>query len=145
MYWCDVDVTHKIEVANMDGDDRHVLVRRGLHYPNGLTLDDTNNRLYWVDSSLDTLEYYDLERHTITTLLDRSSVLSYPFGLTSIGAHLYWTDWSRDAVYRGDKETASNTTVLVSGLRQPMDIHAYDRNQTLPGIKTQNFHLLGLK
>ena len=136
MYWCEVGVRHKIEVANMDGDDRRVLVRRGLYYPNGLTLDDTNNRLYWVDSSLDILEYYDLERHTITTLLDRNSVLSYPFGLASIDAHLYWTDWNHDAVYQGDKETASNTTVLVSGLSQPMDIHAYDRNQTLPGIKT---------
>ena len=135
MYWCEVGVTHKTEVANMDGDDRHVLVRRGLYYPSGLTLDDTNYRLYWVDSSLDTLEYYDLGRHTITTLLDRYSVLSYPFGLTSIDAHLYWTDWSRDAVYQGDKETASNTIVLVSGLSQPMDIHAYDRNQTLPGIQ----------
>ena len=145
MYWCDVGVTHKIEVANMDGDDRHVLVRRGLYYPNGLTLDDTNNRIYWVDSSLDTLEYYDLERHTITTLLDRDYALSYPFGLTSIDAHLYWTDWNYDAVYQGDKETASNRTVLVSGLSQPMDIHAYDRNQTLPGIKIQNLYLLGLK
>ena len=145
MYWSEVGVTHKIEVANMDGDDRHVLVRRGLYYPTGLTLDDTNNRLYWVDSSLDILEYYDLGRHTITTLLHRSYVLSYPFGLTSIHAHLYWTDWNRDAVCQGDKETASNTTVLVSGLRQPMDIHAYDRNQTLHGTKIQNFYLLGLK
>ena len=135
MYWSEVGVKHKIEVANMDGYDRHALVRRGLYYPNGLTLDDTKNRLYWVDSSLDTLEYYDLGRHTITTLLDRYSVLSYPFGLTSIDAHLYWTDWSRGAVYQGDKETASNTIVLVSGLSQPMDIHAYDRNQTLPGIQ----------
>ena len=133
MYWCEVGRTHKIEVANMDGDDRRVLVRRGLYYPNGLALDDTNNRLYWVDSSLDTLEYYDLARHTITTLLDRNSLLSYPFGLTFIGDHLYWTDWNREAVYRADKETASNITVLVNGLSQPMDIHAYDRNQTLPG------------
>ena len=136
MYWCDVGAAHKIEVANMDGHDRHVLVRRGLYYPNGLTLDDTNNRLYWVDSYYNALEYYDLTRHTITTLVDGNSVLSYPFGLTSIDDHLYWTDWNRDAVYQADKKTALNTTVLVSGLSQPMDIHAYDRNQTLPGVKT---------
>ncbi|KAL9989114.1 hypothetical protein ACROYT_G003625 [Oculina patagonica] len=132
MYWCEVGNKPKIEVANMDGDKRRMLVRRGLHNPNGLTLDDTKNRLYWVDSSLDTLEYYDLERHTITTLLDRSSILSHPFGLTSLDDQLYWTDSNRYAVYQADKTTASNPKVLVRGLRSPMDIHAYDRNETLP-------------
>ena len=117
----------------MDGDDRRVLVRRGLYYPNGLTLDDKNNRLYWVDSSFDTLEYYDLQRHTITTLLDRVSIFSYPFGLTSLDDDLYWTDWYRHAVYQADKRTASNSKILVGGLNRPMDIHAYDRNKTLPG------------
>ena len=133
MYWCNHGVNHKIEVANMDGDDRRVLVRRGLYYPNGLTLDDTNNRLYWVDSYYDALEYYDLQRHTITTLLHRDYIFSYPFGLTSLDDYLYWTDWNRHAVYQADKRTASNSKILVNGLIQPMDIHAYDRNKTLPG------------
>ena len=117
----------------MDGDDRRVLVRRGLYYPNGLTLDDTNNRLYWVDSYYDALEYYDLQRHTITTLHYRSSSLYNPFGLTSLDDFLFWTDQSRNAVYQADKRTASNSKILVNGLMQPMDIHAYDRNKTLPG------------
>ena len=133
MYWCNRGDKEKIEVANMDGDDRRILVKRGLSSPNGLTLDDTNNRLYWVDSGFDTLEYYDLERHTITTLIDSYSILRYPFGLTSLDGQLYWTDWYLDVVNQADKETASNIMVVVSGLTQPMDIHAYDRNQTLPG------------
>jgi len=122
----------------MDGDDRRVLVRRGLYYPNGLTLDDKNNRLYWVDSSLDSLEYYDLQRDTITTLLDRDSIFSYPFGLTSLDDYLYWTDWYRYGIYQADKRTASNSKILVSGLSQPRDIHAYDRNKTLPGKITHS-------
>ena len=133
MYWCNRGVDHKIEVAHMDGDDRRVLVRRGLYYPNGLTLDDKNNWLYWVDSNFRALEYYDLERHTITTLLHGNYILSYPFGLTLLDDHLYWTDWYRYAIYQADKRTASNPKVLYSGLRRPMDVHAYDRNKTLPG------------
>ena len=140
MYWCNRGVDHKIEVANMDGDDRRVLVRRGLYYPNGLTLDDTNNRLYWVDSYFDSLEYYDLQRHTITTLSDSNSILSYPFGLTSLDDFLFWTDQSRNAVYQADKSSASNLKILVSGLSQPMDIHAYDRNKTLPGKNEHSLH-----
>ena len=137
MYWCNEGIDHKIEVANMDGYDRTVLVRRGVYSPNGLTLDDKNNRLYWVDSSFETLEYYDLQRHTITTLLDRVSILSHSFGLTSLDDYLYWTDRYRDAVYQADKRTALNSKILVSGLIQPSDIHAYDRNKTLPGEITR--------
>ena len=133
MYWCQVGFNRKIEVANMDGDGRRMLVRRGLYYPNGLTLDDNKNRLYWVDTFFDTLEYYDFQRHTVTTLLERSSFLRYPFGLTLLDDHLYWTDRYEDAVFQANKTTPSNATVFVSGLVNPMAIHAYDRNKTLPG------------
>jgi len=133
MYWSEVGEDRKIEVANMDGGERRLLVRRGLYYPNGLTLDGNKNRLYWVDSFFETVEYYDLQRHTVTTLLDGSSLLQYPFGLTSLDDHLYWTDGSMDAVLQANASTPSNATVLISGLTSPMDIHAYDRNITLPG------------
>ena len=133
MYWCNWGPDHKIEVASMDGHDRRVLVRRGLYYPNGLTLDETNNWLYWVDKYYDSLEYYDLERDAITTLLHRSSILRYPFGLTLLDDHLYWTDFVYGRIYQADKTTALNSSVLVSGLRQLNDIHAYDRNETVPG------------
>lgn len=134
MYWCQVGGNRKIEVANMDGDSRRMLVRRGLYYPNGLTLDDTENKLYWVDELFQALEYYDLQRHTVTTLLDGSSALQYPSGLTSLDDHLYWTDlYSWNAILQTHKSTPSNVTVLVSGLTYPRDIHAYDRNKTLPG------------
>ena len=133
MYWCQVGLNRKIEVANMDGDGRRMLVRRGLYYPYGLTLDDTENKLYWADQLFKTLEYYDLQRHTVTTLLYSSSVLRYPFGLTSLDDHLYWTDQYNGVVFQATKSTPSNATMLVSGLTYPMDIHAYDRNKTLPG------------
>jgi len=134
MYWCDWGVDHKIEVANMDGGGRRLLVERGLYWPNGLTLDRTNDRLYWVDAWYDILEFYDLETHSITTLIERSYILQHPFGLTLFDDHLYWTDWSLDTVYKADKTSpSSNFTVFADGLGQPMDIHAYDKNQTLPG------------
>lgn len=133
MYWCQVGKHRKIEVANMDGDGRRLLVRRGLYYPNGLTLDNNKNRLYWVDSFFDTLEYYDLQHHTVTTLLDRSPFMRSPFGLTSLDDLLYWTDGYMDAVLQANTSTPSNVTVLISGLTNPMDIQTYDRNKTLPG------------
>ena len=138
MYWCDWGDDHKIEVANMDGRNRSILVKRGLYWPNGLTLDDTNRRLYWVDAWFETLEYYDLESHTITTLMKNSSILPHPFGLTLFENYLYWTDWALNVVYKAEKDTLSNLKVVLGGLSQPMDIHAYDTNKTLPGKTQQN-------
>ena len=132
MYWCDWGSSPKIEFANMDGQSRQELVTRGLYWPNGLTLDDSNNRLYWVDAFLDVLEYYDLKLHKITTLLEKA-ILLHPFGVTSIDDQLFWTDWYNPVVYKADKKTVSNASILISGLSQPMNIHAYDRNKTLPG------------
>jgi len=141
VYWCDWGKQPKIELANMDGQGRQELVTRGLYWPNGITLDDLNNRLYWVDAYLDVLEYYDLKLHKITTLLE-DGILLHPFGLTSIDDQLYWTDWSKSVVYKADKKTASNADILVDGLRLPMDIHAYDRNKNLPGKEnlSGNYH-----
>jgi len=133
MYWCDWGEDHKIEVANMDGRNRSILVKRGLQWPNGLTLDDTNRRLYWVDAGFQTLEYYDLKDHTITTLMKSSKILPDPFGLTLFENYLYWTDWALDAVYQAEKDTFSNLKIVLGGLSAPVDIHAYDTNKSLPG------------
>ncbi|XP_022782783.1 low-density lipoprotein receptor-related protein 4-like isoform X2 [Stylophora pistillata] len=132
IYWCDRGTVPKIETANMDGSSRRILVKRALYWPSGLTLDEANNRLYWVDSYLQIFEYYDFKRHTVTTVIKDGYKLPYPFGLTLLESHLYWTDWSSRVVYRAEQKTLSNRTVVVSGLGQPMDIHAYDRSKLLP-------------
>ena len=118
----------------MTGKQRVVLVNSGLQAPNGLTLDPSKNRLYWVDGRNNRLEYLDLNQNNTVTLISSDSVLPYPFGLTILGDHLYWTDWQRYAVYRADKETGDNVTSFVTGIGKPMDIHGYNLSEySIPG------------
>ena len=51
----------KIERAGMDGLERHVIVRSNLTWPNGLAIDYSELRLYWVDAGTKRIEYSDLD------------------------------------------------------------------------------------
>ena len=134
MYWTDSGSQPKIEKAEMNGKRRVVLVNSSLAWPNGLTLDQGNNRLYWVDAHYHKLEYLDLNNNNRVTLITSQNVLRHPFGLTLVGDFLFWTDWYPGAVVCADKETGSNVTTFIAGLGQPMDIHGYGLNElTIPG------------
>ena len=59
-----------------------------------------------------------------------SDLLPHPFGLTLLGSHIYWTDWTLKGVYRAEKHTGANQQVLVRGLpKRPMDIHVYSTSR----------------
>ena len=127
MYWSDWGSIPKIEKAEMTaGKARSVIVSWNLHWPNGLTLDHDNNRLYWVDGYNNNLEYFDVVQGNRRTLISSLSSLPHPFGLTVLGDYLYWTDWQLDAIYRANKDDGGELTSVISGLGQPMDIHGYN-------------------
>lgn len=56
MYWTDWGENPKIECANLDGQERRVLVNTSLGWPNGLALDLQEGRLYWGDAKTDKIE-----------------------------------------------------------------------------------------
>lgn len=64
MYWSDWSSSNalngKIETAWMNGDQRKVFVDTELQWPNGLTIDYFNRKLYWCDSYLDKIERISL-------------------------------------------------------------------------------------
>lgn len=58
MFWTDWGEVPKIERASMDGDirTRKVIVSERIFWPNGLTVDFDNRKLYWVDGKLKFIE-----------------------------------------------------------------------------------------
>lgn len=52
MYWTDWGTNAKIERATLGGNFRTDIVNTSLVWPNGLTLDYEEQRLYWADASL---------------------------------------------------------------------------------------------
>lgn len=57
LFWTDWGQNPKIERSGMDGIGRKVIISENLYWPNGLTLDYPNRRLYFTDARLDFIEF----------------------------------------------------------------------------------------
>lgn len=69
IYWADWDRDGpKIEMSNMDGTERSVLVEEDLGLPNGLTLDADNQQLCWADAGEEPLleTFQRISPHALT-------------------------------------------------------------------------------
>lgn len=59
LIWSDFGERPRIEMSDLLGADRHVLVDQSLEHPRGITLD--GDTLYWVDSQKDTVEAVNID------------------------------------------------------------------------------------
>lgn len=93
MFWTDWGEVPKIERAGMDGNpsSRKVIVKDSIIWPNGITVDYTNNLIYWLDAKLlfvDVIDFNGENRRTVV-----KGGLEYPYAVALFNAKLYWTDW----------------------------------------------------
>ncbi|XP_077351724.1 nidogen-1 [Festucalex cinctus] len=103
LYWADWNRdAPKIETSYMDGSNRRVLVKDDLGLPNGLTYDTQSSLLCWVDAGTHKVECTNPGRGDRRQIMEG---IQYPFGVTSFGKNIYYTDWRRDAVIAVDRYT----------------------------------------
>ena len=131
MYWTDWGASPKIEQAEMDGSARRAIVAGNLAWPNGLTIDQTTNRLFWADAKLDKIEASDLTGGNRQLILSSGNNI-HPFGLVAYKNVLYWTDWNNKSVSSFNL-TSGNQDVIVTGLQLPTDIHVFDPSLVFSG------------
>jgi len=134
MYWTDWGTNPKIEQAEMDGSARRTIVTGNLVWPNGLTIDQLTNRLFWVDAKLDKIEVSDLNGRN-RQLIMSSAVNIHPYGLAVYRNMLYWTDWSTTSISRFNL-SSGNQEIIVNSLQKPMDIHVFDQALIFSGTRT---------
>lgn len=86
MYWTDWGQYAKIERANLDGTDREVLINTSIGWPNGITIDYIERRIYWGDAKTDKIETANLDGTGRRTLVSEN--LAHLFGLSLLGWYL---------------------------------------------------------
>uniref|UniRef100_A0A3B3HEJ1 Uncharacterized protein n=1 Tax=Oryzias latipes TaxID=8090 RepID=A0A3B3HEJ1_ORYLA len=123
LYWTDWGDNAHIGRIGMDGTNRSVIIQDNITWPNGLTLDFVNDRIYWADAREDYIAFASLDgtnRHTVL-----AEDIPHIFAMTLFEEYIYWTDWETKSINRAHKTLGTNKTMLISTLHRPMDIHIY--------------------
>uniref|UniRef100_A0A673FUC2 Nidogen-1-like n=1 Tax=Sinocyclocheilus rhinocerous TaxID=307959 RepID=A0A673FUC2_9TELE len=127
IYWADWNRdAPKIEMAYMDGTNRRVLAKDDLGLPNGLTYDPQTSLLCWADAGTHKVECMNPQQGSRRQLMEG---IQYPFGLTTDGKNLYYTDWTRGAVVVVDRYA-----------RREVDEFQPQKRTRLYGITTAHAH-----
>uniref|UniRef100_A0A3Q2DFF2 Low density lipoprotein receptor-related protein 2b n=1 Tax=Cyprinodon variegatus TaxID=28743 RepID=A0A3Q2DFF2_CYPVA len=111
LFWTDGGQSPKIERALLDGRNRTVLASESLASPRGLTVDYTNNFLYWTDDVLDMISRMTVEG-TDRQIIRYGSRYPSPTGLAIFGNYMLWVDNKLEKLYQANKNPANTDQPL---------------------------------
>ena len=138
MYWSDWGLAPKIEQASMDGAARIVVIDTDLDQPWGITIDYSDNKLYWVDASLDKIEYSNLDGTNRITLETGDDGVLDPFAITIQNNLLFWTETGNMSIFTTHKLIGKDILALTNGLTSaPGGIEAVTPDRQPQGKKLQ--------
>lgn len=87
LFWTDIGAQPVVESASLEGKDRTVIARTSLESPRGLTIDFTEDRLFWCDQRRGVVETAALDGS------DRRVLLENQVGEACV-THILITGWT---------------------------------------------------
>ena len=114
VFWVNLATPVRIESARMDGSNRKTIVNK-LQTPSDLTVDTTQDLLFWSDLDLKLIESSDLNGNNRKILVSDQDVIG-PVAIAVLGQYLYWADRSQQTISRVDKLTGKDLTIIKSDI-----------------------------
>ncbi|XP_053226579.1 low-density lipoprotein receptor [Podarcis raffonei] len=134
MYWADWGTSAKIAKSGLNGVDSFPLVKEGILWPNGITLDLANQRLYWVDSKLHSISSIDVNGRNRKTILVNEDKLAHPFAITVFEDKVFWTDVMNEAIFSANRLTGSDIVKVAGDLYSPQDLTLFHSVRQPKGV-----------
>lgn len=113
--------------CSMGGLDCKTLVHTNITWPNAITLDYVNQKVYWADARIDLIFVVDYDgnnRYAVAGGPGRDPI-PHPFAITLYRSFIYVTDWRDQELYKVDLLNDGKVTKIIRNMRQPMDIQMY--------------------
>jgi len=125
MFWSSIGDISRIEVASMDGSDIRNLVDTKIGTVSGLTLDYIQERVYWIDYTLKSIESCTYSGTRRFTLLHSARLIQHPFSLAIFEDHLYWADVKLFSLRTMRRYNGSLPETLIGRLQTPRSVVIY--------------------
>ncbi|XP_046659437.1 low-density lipoprotein receptor-related protein 2 [Homalodisca vitripennis] len=125
LFWTDWGENPRIERVGMDGSNRSTIISTKIYWPNGLTLDIANQRVYFADSKLDFIDFCNYNGSGRQQVVAGSHYLLHPHSITLFEDTIYWTDRQLNRVLSAHKFRGKNQTVVSHLISQPLSIHVH--------------------
>ena len=143
VFWSDWGKEPKIERSGLDGANRQAIITQpNLAWPNGITIDHSTDKIFWCDGRLNTISSANLDGSQIEVVLFSPSVLRLPYSITVFEDRMYWTDWSRLALYSANKFNGEDVRNVSAGhqLELPKVVHVYHQYRQPKGENVCSEH-----
>ncbi|XP_049874971.1 sortilin-related receptor isoform X1 [Pectinophora gossypiella] len=127
LYWTDWDRSNpSVSRSNLDGKDVKKLFGKPIvQWPNGITIDQMSERIYWVDAMEDYIASADLNGRYFKRILWNDEKVSHPFAVAVLKDKMYWDDWKAKSIFIADKDTGANVVTINDSLTSLMDLKVF--------------------
>lgn len=127
LFWTDWDKSDpKIARSNLDGSDvRKLFGKPIVQWPNGITIDQMSERIYWVDAMEDYIASSDLNGRYFKRILWSDEKVSHPFAVAVMKDNMYWDDWKEKSIFIADKDSGMNIITINDSFSGLMDLKVF--------------------
>ena len=97
--------------VGLNGEGATKLITDNIVWPNGVAVDQVEDRVYWADSTLDIIETIKIDGTDRRTVLTGQKI--HPYSLAVFEDTLYWSDWVVMEILSCNKYTGKNFKTVV--------------------------------
>jgi low density lipoprotein receptor-related protein 5/6 len=118
------DSDAKIKISSQDGSNIKLLVDSDIVWPQTLTLDIYEKRIYWIDTSLYTLSSVYYNGTNSMKIISSELLFEYTFAMDFYKDYIYWSSNKYDSILKTNKN-GLNGTKLITVLQAAHDIDGF--------------------